>query len=736
VSDQSAAVAPAEAPPSREARRVRCGAVPPLAHCFVGRPESGPALLDALLPGAAVALAPARDGAERPGWQASCGKTQLAVFTAESLWRSKAVDLLVWVTACSRAAILAGYGEALAAVLGAVPAGDGESVAARFTSWLAQAGRPWLVVLDDLRNMADMEGLWPHGAMGKVIVTTRERAGLPAGRVRELTVGVFSRREALGYLMDCFTLDPDQRLGAIDLIHDLGCEPLALAQASAVISSSDGTCRDYRGHVADMHGQLAVAAGGAPGPAAVTWRLCVERAQQLMPGEPVWPLLALAAVFDGHVIPGPVFTSQAACEWLTADQLRGTVDADRASHLILGLERVGLLSVDAASGPPLVRMNQAVAVAVRSVLARRVLAQTARVAADALAEVWPSAEAGPWACGHLRSCAASLHQVAGDLLWEGGVHPVLWRAGASLHHARLTGPALSWWQQMTTACERLLGAAHADTLAAGQWLAEAYFAAGQAMPAIGWFERIQAARAQALGPDHPEVIAAHVSVGRALVTAGQAAEAVSVLEQAAARFDRVCGSDHLASLAAREELAAACQAAGQPAQAIRWYRHTLAVRQRIQGTQHADTFATRHKLADACQAAGKVKDAITHAKKALAGRERVLLPDHPDIIASRASLAAACHAAGRMASAVQHYERACADSERILGADHPGTLARRTGLADAYYAVGRITDATSVLRDTAARYERIFGPDDPAVLSVRASLATMTRAENPAARPH
>lgn len=623
MTDQLAAVMPAGALAARTAQRVRCGVVPPLAHCFVGRPESRPALLEALVPGAAVALAPDRDGAEGPGWQASCGKTQLAVFTAESLWRSKAVDLLVWVTASSRASVLAGYGEALAAVLGALPAGDGESVASRFTSWLAESGRPWLVVLDDLRDMADVEGLWPHGAMGKVIVTTRERAAVSAGRLQVLPVGVFSRREALGYLMDCFTLDPDQRLGAIDLIDDVGCEPLALAQASAVIGSSDRTCRDYRGHFADMRGQLAIAAGGAPEPAAVTWRLCVESAQQLMPGEPVWPLLALAAVFDGHAIPVTVFTAQATCEWLTANQRRGTVDADRARHLVLGLERVDLLSVDAASNPPLVRMNHAVAVAVRSVLARRVLAQTARVAADALAQIWPSAEAARWTCGGLRSCAATLHQVAGDLLWESGGHPVLWRAGASLHHARLTGPALSWWQQMTVTCDRLLGAAHADTLAAGQWLAEAYLAAGQARPGIEWLERVQTARVHALGGGHPEVIAAQVSIGRALVKAGQPTEAISVLEKAAATFERVCGSDHLASIAAREELAAACQAAGEPAQAIYWYRHTLAVRQRVQGTQHTDTLATRHKLADACWAAGKAKDAITYAKKALLEQEKV-----------------------------------------------------------------------------------------------------------------
>ena len=53
------------------------------------------------------------------------------------------------------------------------------------------------------------------------------------GQARVVPVGPFSPREALSYLMGRLTADTDQRLGAIDLVADLGSEPLALAQASA-----------------------------------------------------------------------------------------------------------------------------------------------------------------------------------------------------------------------------------------------------------------------------------------------------------------------------------------------------------------------------------------------------------------------------------------------------------------------------------------------------------------------
>src|ERR1700683_731695 len=79
------------------------------------------------------------------------GKTQLVVGLAESVWQSRSVGLLAWVTATSRASILSGYAQA-AAELGLDHERDAESVAARFIAWLDGATRPWLVVLDDLRD--------------------------------------------------------------------------------------------------------------------------------------------------------------------------------------------------------------------------------------------------------------------------------------------------------------------------------------------------------------------------------------------------------------------------------------------------------------------------------------------------------------------------------------------------------------------------------------------------------
>ena len=61
--------------------------------------------------------------------------------------------------------MLSGYAAATAAATGRDQAISCESVAAQFLGWLSETSRPWLVVLDDLADPADLDGLWPSGRL-------------------------------------------------------------------------------------------------------------------------------------------------------------------------------------------------------------------------------------------------------------------------------------------------------------------------------------------------------------------------------------------------------------------------------------------------------------------------------------------------------------------------------------------------------------------------------------------
>ena len=745
----------------------RSGAIPPLADGFSARVETAPGLETTLVPGTAAMLVPAQeDPGGPPGWLRPCGKTQLAVAFAESLWHSHRVDLLVWVVATSRASVLSGYAEGAAAALGTDPGHDAQSIAARFLSWLGETRRPWIVVLDDLSDEADLAGLWPDGPAGRVLITSTNPAAAGQHPALVHPVGGFSAREALSYLMGRLTADPGKRIGAIDLARDLGGEPLGLAQASAVIASAALSCRDYREYFGRRREELE-AAGSKPAAAQVTWTFSAEQAERLSPGGVTESLLALAALLDGHGIPAEVFTTPSACGYL-AGATPGPAGREQAKSALRTLERTGLLEIDRA-GPPTVRMSPVLQAAVRAALPEGTRDRTARAAAGALLEAWPEDDPRPWRAEHLRSCAASLQQATGDLLWSDGCHPLLMRAGRSLVTGRLTGPAARYWTTLAEAGERVLGRDHPDTLVAVQQVADAYLAAGQPAEAVPVFQRVLADQAQALGPGHPSTVAARRNLGRALAAAGQPGDAVTILESAASDYERACGADHPDTLGAHDDLAAAYRAAGQFANAIRLGRRTLAIRERVQGPQHPETMTTRQQLGDASLADGHLKDALSHYQRTLADRERVLGadhpatldtvtalasayhqarrvkdalrlyeraardreraqgPDHPDTLGARGNLASAYHSAGRLASALRLYERTRADCQRILGARHPDTLTVRANLAHAYYDLGRRTEAITLLRETLADCERFLAPADPLTLAVRESLDTVIR---------
>jgi tetratricopeptide (TPR) repeat protein len=713
---------------------VRSGTVPTLADGFDARVETGPRLADALPAGAAVALVPDRAAAPagsrgrvaaHDGWDRlrSPGKTQLAAAFAESLWQSGGVDLLVWIEATSRASVLSGYAAATAAATGRDQATSCESVAVQFLSWLGETSRSWLVVLDDLADPANLDGLWPAGPAGRVLVTSADPMVVP-GDMRVVPVGPFSLHEAVSYLSGRLSADPDKRHGVIELARDLDFEPVALTHAGAMIASSPVSCREYRAHFVRRREHLAESSGAWPPAAAVTWTISVGRADQLAPGGSAQLLLALAALLDGHGIPQTVFAAPAAGDFLAGGD--GVPASSESARMALAaLEQVGLLTVEPVTAPPTVRISPALQAALRAAMPGSMPYQAASSVADALLQAWPEQEQeqSGWPATGLRSCTAALWRITGDMLWDGRCHPLLVRAGDSLDRARLTEPAVDHWSDLAASAERLLGSGHPDTLLLGERLADAFLAAGRAGDGIAWFQWVLDSLTHQLEPDHRDVIEARRSLGHALVAARQLPAAIAALERAVSQFERVCGPRHADTLGARDELAAAYLAAAQYSEAITLRRRTLADRDRALGARHQETMTTRHGLADAYLASGRAKEAVEAYKRVVADRERVLGPDHLDTLMARNNLGAAYLQAGNPAAAELACEQACAGFERVLGPRNPLTLRSCAGLAQVYQRLGRYGDARALLRDTVDRLERTLPEGDPLIIELHQNLA-------------
>ena len=710
-------------------------------------------------------LIPDGEAAQTLGGLGGTGKTQLALAVAHALWDRRAVDLVVWITPASRDAVVTGYAQAVQD-LGGVADGP-EAAAVHFLDWLTETDRPWLVILDDLGDAAVLEGLWPHGPEGRVLVTSRRTdTAVRAYRPRAIEVGPFSPRESLAYLSSKLHADPDQWIGALDLAGDLGYLPIALAQAAALMADTGLDCRQYRARFTDrMRGLADTPAGAYPSIAASTWALATEFAEQIPPAGLVRPLLALITMLDPNGIPGAVLTSQAACAYLTRYRRGTPVDEMQARAALFNLARAGLVSIDTSSAARTVRVHSVVQATVQQNLNAAESDEAARTAAEALLQVWPRGDVPVTFEQALRDSTARLHAVAGRVLWTPECHPVLLRAGRSLEAGGLTEAATGYWESMLEISQaelgpghahtilardrlgaaheaagrpddavevyqeslderqRILGAAHPDTIAARANLVRAYREAGRSGEAIRLAERVLAESEQGRGARHPDTLTAREELGEAYLGAGLGDRAIAAFQRTLADRERVLGPAHPDTITARADLAHAYRAVGQPEKALPLHERIVTDRERALGPDHAETLAARGNLAYAYRTAGRLKDALPVYRRTLAGLERAQGADHPDTITARGHLADACFLAGRYKEAVPLYERTLADREAIQGPDHPDTITARGNLASAYHSSRKLAQAVPLYEQNLADCDRVFGPDHPDTLTSRSNLA-------------
>jgi len=708
------------------------GTVPPLADAYYPREQSGPDLASSLPPGETVVLIHGEETGQAPADQGGTGKTQLAVEFTHAMWNSRAVEVLIWVNASSRESVITGFAQAANTVDASQPDEGAETAAARFVSWLANTRRPWALVLDDLAELSDLEELWPTGSSGRVLITTRlpasafEDAIIMEDRdLRVVPVPGLNRREALDYVTSRLTEYPDQRIEALDLGEDLDGLPLALAQATATMSARRQGCREYRALLAGRMPHM-TAVPGASAAVLATWSIAAECAHELPPAGLAWPTLVLAAMLDHHGVPGSVLTSPAACGYFAGrPSTANAADQNMVRTAINNLAQTGLVTIDPASPVRTVQMHASVQTAVRAYLPAADLEQVVLAAADALLETWPD---GDGATGDqleqaLRDCAATLRTSDGGLLWKPEAHPLLFRAGLSLEHSRLSDAAITYWKSMVATSTRLLGPAHANAVVARDRLAAAYEAAGKSADAIAVFQTALSEREQHQGAEHPETIAARAHLAHAYQSAGRPADAISLYERTVADSARLLGQAHPVTLDARSSLAETYQASGEPREAIEAYEVLLADAEHHLGVGHPTTLGARASLGAAYAASGRTKDAIAQYQRALSDQERMHGPDHPDTIAARASLASAYRSAGKQKDAIAQYERVLADRERTAGADHPDTIAARANVAFAFRSAGRLREAVPFYERTLADRMRVQGADHRDTLAARSNLA-------------
>lgn len=683
------------------------------------------------------------------------GKTQLAADYALAAWSTGNLDVLVWITANTRLSVVSSYAQA-GRELCRADSENPEEAARAFIAWLTPktgaATCRWLIVLDDVADPEDLQGLWPPASPhGQTLVTTRRRDAALTGEGRRLIeVGVYSDTEAAEYLRESLAArDRSQTTQELrELASVLGYLPLALAQAAAYLVDSGKDADAYRTLLADRGTLLADTVperlpDGQDVPWAAAWSLSVDRADSLRPVGLARPILSLAAVLNANGIPQSVLTSQPVLEYLTDYRTR---DRSRAKRWLAGLarwrtplqclttcdevigglralHRLSLVDHVCSGGIEEVRVHQLVQRATRDTLTSQELARVAGIAADALSAVWREPRHRATPVRDLCANVEALTRHVEEALYQPDAHAVLYRAGRSLGDAGQVTAAVEYFERLVAATSGRFGIDAPDTLAARGNLAYWQGRAGNVSGATLAFERLYADRARVLGEHHPHTLTARGNVARWKGEAGDAAGAVSDYEELLTDQDRELGPDHPDTLTTRHNLAYWRGQSGDISGAVTACQELLADEVRVLGKDHPETLSARANLARWQGEAGDPDGAADAFEQLLAHKQRVLGKEHPETLVTRGDLARWKGEAGEPASAVQGFEALLADEVELLGEEHPETLATRGNLARWQGEAGDPAGAADATAQLLPDMIKVLGKDHPHTLTARHNLA-------------
>ncbi|MER5775035.1 NB-ARC domain-containing protein [Streptomyces sp. NPDC002039] len=544
---------------------LRVGTVPEAARCFRHRPG-----LDACwVPAGTDRNAPVHD-VVLVG-TAGVGKTQQAIRLADTAWREGGLDLLVWVTADSRAAIVATYAQVLAELTGSDPVGP-EQAAQAFLAWLrldpAEPRRRWLVVLDDVADPDDLRGLWPPDHPdGRTLITTRRRdIAQPGLRRRLVPVEEFTPAEAAAYLTETLAAhgrddDPEE---IRDLARELGHLPLALSQAAAHLVGAGLDCAAYRRLLGRPGGKPL--AELVPGPGALpdsqhvsvaeAWLTSLERAERLPPAGLARPLLELMALLPPEGVPEYVFTGPSAKRHLrthrTAPPSGGGAPDDEVTAALRVLDGLGLIVRTPADPVRAVRVHPVLQRVTYEALPAKRARDLAWTVASALTEAADASGDDRAFTSVLLRAFETLRKHAEPALWETtrrrdafsatmdtffaeesplGVHPLFFRIGEALGITGQPGSARDHFEWLMGEALRRHGPETSVVVGARERLAHWRGEAGDAAGAAAAYAEILDEEIRSFGPHHEITFTTRAALGRWRGRAGDPVGAATAYAQ-------------------------------------------------------------------------------------------------------------------------------------------------------------------------------------------------------------
>jgi tetratricopeptide (TPR) repeat protein len=542
--------------------------------------------------------------------------------------------------------------------------------AAWAVGWL-QAHTGWLVVLDNVEDLAVVEPTLGRLTTGDVLITTRRDLAWHRHGFTPIRLDVLTRQASIQLLRDT-VLGSDASTGAgFDeaaagvLAGELGDLPLALEQAGSYIAQQRISLPAYLARLRQAPGDVLarVAEGGRQARAvAQVWSITFDTLTERAP----------------HAV--PILHGLA---WLAPDNLpRDVVSAPATTEA--GEDDVDhLLGVLASYG--LIRLTDT------TVSIHRLLQTVLRAASGMDPQGRPDSRdaALSWLSAALPPGAPS-ENVEGWPRWR-----------ELLPHIEALVPRFPE-NQPDTSLASLLGRT-------GFYLS----VQGRHLEALPLEQRALAITEAALGPDHRTTGTRLDSLALTLGDLGRHEEALPLQQRALAITEAALGADHRTTGTRLDNLASTLGALGRHEEALPLRQRALAITEAALGPDHPTTGTRLNNLGATLGALGRHQDALPLRERALAITEAALGPDHPTTGTRLNNLASALAELGRHQDALPLRERALAITETALGPDHPTTGTRLDNLAHALGELGRHEEALPLRQRALAITEAALGPDHP-----------------------
>jgi len=551
----------------------------------------------------------------------------------------------------------------------------------------------WLLIFDNVDDIALVQEFLPTRGNGAVILTTRLHA--VGKHLRKIELDTLSLEESRQFLLERVRAArpqaPEDPAGKEDQAVEQLCTlldglPLALDQAAAYMEEHQATVTDYvarylQQRTALLRLQNSVDRHDYPASVATTWLLSFQQVARA--NSAAADLLYLLAFLHPDTIPEALLQEGAAA---LGPHLQTVVEEPARLQEALSLvQQYSLIRRNAETG--MLSIHRLVQAVIQDGLEVAQVRQWGERAVRLVNHAFPEGEFTDWD-----------------------------RCEQLLPHALVCVEHLTRWQFVSEEAGHLLHRA-------GEYL----FWRARYAEALALTKQAVELRQQALGATHPDVAESMNNLGIMHSDQGHYAEALPLHQQALSIWEQALGPEDPSVSLGLNNLADIYRLQGRYTEALPLYQQALAMEERTHGPTHSQVANVLNNLALLYQAQGDYEQARQCSERALSIWEQASQPNHPHLATCLNNLGGLYRVQGQYAEARQCFERALSIDEQLYRPDHPEVAHSLYNLADLFQAQGDYEQAQALFERALTMLEQGLGPTHPRVAARLNSLAQLPK---------